>query len=510
MKRKLSLSLLAILLIISIVSCDGGIVGLMGKMGENVLGTDTAAVTEKVASSITVSEEDKTEKKTEQIEEPATPSVDDLSLFIFTPTTNEGSGESTTSETKDGKTTTTTTKTETDSDGKTTTTTTKEEKDSAGKTVTTTKTTTNSDGTATIEKTDADGNTTKINVTTTTETGTDNETITNIVQKDESGKEISSTKVTVKEEDGKKTATFEVTETKTTGTTQTMGYKDKETNEEKSLFSIKKTETKTVKSTSTVTQTTTTEEGGTTKVSTSTSEKTTTEEGTPTKETKVEILGVEVELKNDKVEKLEKIESVLPPADVSEINSVLQGNGSEEAKKQLSETVTDETTKKAAEGTATLVSVLLEQSTESSSDTPEVVKTINSNISEALNKNSDTELTNGDVVALKALTNVLTKMPSSVVDSMTGNTKKDTESSGAGSGSTGSTGTEGQGSSQEKTDSSSSTSSSSSNIMDQMDAATKKEVETAVSILNNVKDTSTVFKGVDISSLTNMLTSTNN
>lgn len=432
MKRKLSLSLLAIILIVSIVSCDGGIVGFMGKMGENILGVDSAEVAKKVTSSITVSadEESKAEKKEE----------------------NE-----------------------------------------------TTTTTTNYSDQNTAE------NDVKYLISSNTNLS------------EETKNEAGTIKVSNVKTDGDKTvAEITVTEKTTTVTKdETSDIKFKTTSgEQKTLFTIKAT-------TSTVTSTNTTY---TATIGSNDSEitpdlvKGETKETTETKvtgEPKVEILGVSVQIDNDSAAKLLTIESILPPSDLKDIEASLAGNASASVKETLKETVSDETTKKAVEGTATLVSVLLdsflpqdkndEDSTDSDKDSDSsssqpvsIATTIQKNIAAAIDPtNTEKELTNGDVVALKAMTNVITKLPEDVIKAFS-NSEGDSSQSGS-SGEGQDAGKEGATSPEDPKKEE-----DSSNIVNKLGEEVVDEVMSTLTLLNEVSETSTVFNGLDLSSLTKM------
>lgn len=73
MKRKLMTALVALVLVVSLVSCDA-VVNIMGKMGTNIAGADTQ-MAETAVESVKVAEEDKTEKKEVATDESGTKKI---------------------------------------------------------------------------------------------------------------------------------------------------------------------------------------------------------------------------------------------------------------------------------------------------------------------------------------------------------------------------------------------------------------------------------------------------
>ena len=81
MKRKMLSAVLAVALVLSLVSCDA-VVDLMGKMGNNLTGVDTAQV-ETAVKSVTVSEEKKTTVKTTEQKTINNKTVKEASTFTY-------------------------------------------------------------------------------------------------------------------------------------------------------------------------------------------------------------------------------------------------------------------------------------------------------------------------------------------------------------------------------------------------------------------------------------------
>ncbi len=121
---------------------------------------------------------------------------------------------------------------------------------------------------------------------------------------------------------------------------------------------------------------------------------------------------------NDKVKTdITTIEAILPPQDLTEVVNTLESSGKEALLTALSKPITDDNTKKAAEGTVTLVKALLETTELSMSDsTDSEVKTLVEDVQKGLSKSED--LTMGDVVVLQALTNVITSSGNAVLDAV--------------------------------------------------------------------------------------------
>lgn len=176
-------------------------------------------------------------------------------------------------------------------------------------------------------------------------------------------------------------------------------------------------------------------------------------------------------------EALDKIETVLPPQDISLITSALEGSGKAETLDKLSKPIEDEATKKAAEGTKTVIVALLENAKfDASEDADEKTKkaseVINTILDNLTKKDEETgkekDLTMGDLVVLQTITNVISDSSSSVLEVFSdgGDTSKAVE--------------------------------------DVLDKANDSLVGTA-SILNTVSGTTTMFDGVDLEKLIGMV-----
>lgn len=178
---------------------------------------------------------------------------------------------------------------------------------------------------------------------------------------------------------------------------------------------------------------------------------------------------------------LAAVETVLPPQDISLVTSALEGNGKAETLEKLKTPIEDEATKKAAEGTKTVVTALLEEAKfevnenddESTKKAKEVVNTILTNLKPV--KKTDEEgkevvetkdLTMGDLIVLQTITNVISES-GEVVSLITGDVSGDT-------------------------------------MTEVLDKANDSLVTTAT-ILNTVSETTTMFEGVDLSSLLSMV-----
>lgn len=170
---------------------------------------------------------------------------------------------------------------------------------------------------------------------------------------------------------------------------------------------------------------------------------------------------------------LNGVETILTPQDLSELTSSLEGAGKSEAIEELKKPVEDEETKKAAEGTRKIVAALLENidtgSSEEGSEPTEAEKMLQ-DLQESLS-DPDTELTYGDVAVLQALTNVLIPNVNDIAGAV------------AGSG-------------------------------EEQNKATENLLENAndslielVSVANNVKDATSVFSSLDLSSVIGSLSS---
>ncbi len=175
-------------------------------------------------------------------------------------------------------------------------------------------------------------------------------------------------------------------------------------------------------------------------------------------------------------EALGKIETVLPPQDISLITSALEGSGKAETLEKLGKPIEDEATKKAAEGTKTVIVALLENAQftpaedadEKTKKASEVVNTILENLTKKDETGEAKDLTMGDLIVLQTITNVISDSSSSVIEVFSG---------------------EGD---------------SSKAVEDVLDKANDSLVGTA-SILNTVSGTTTMFEGVDLEKLIGMV-----
>lgn len=174
---------------------------------------------------------------------------------------------------------------------------------------------------------------------------------------------------------------------------------------------------------------------------------------------------------------LGNIETVLPPQDISLITSALEGSGKAETLEKLGKPIEDEATKKAAEGTKTVIVALLENAKfdpapdadEKTKKASEVVNTILENLTKKDEETGEAkDLTMGDLIVLQTITNVISDSSSSVLEvfSSDGDTSKAVE--------------------------------------DVLDKANDSLVGTA-SILNTVSGTTTMFEGVDLEKLIGMV-----
>jgi len=174
---------------------------------------------------------------------------------------------------------------------------------------------------------------------------------------------------------------------------------------------------------------------------------------------------------------LGNIETVLPPQDISLITSALEGSGKAETLEKLGKPIEDEATKKAAEGTKTVIVALLENAKfdpapdadEKTKKASEVVNTILDNLTKKDEETGEAkDLTMGDLIVLQTITNVISDSSSSVLEvfSSDGDTSKAVE--------------------------------------DVLDKANDSLVGTA-SILNTVSGTTTMFEGVDLEKLIGMV-----
>ena len=191
-----------------------------------------------------------------------------------------------------------------------------------------------------------------------------------------------------------------------------------------------------------------------------------------------------IEIPKESSTKLNEITAVLAPQDISQISENLSGSNKEETLKQLTTKVEDAETKEAAEGTKAVVQVLLEAAddiideddeAESSKKSKEIIESVLTNM-----EKTDTELTMGDVVVLTALTNLISEAPDAVAEVVK---SKDTSSSSAGE---------------------SSSSSSKDATVNLLDEANDTIVATA-EILNTVSSSTTLFEGIDLTTLMGLL-----
>ncbi len=179
---------------------------------------------------------------------------------------------------------------------------------------------------------------------------------------------------------------------------------------------------------------------------------------------------------NETREALDKIETVLPPQDISLITAALEGSGKAETLEKLGKPIEDEATKKAAEGTKTVIVALLENAQftpaedadEKTKKASEVVNTILENLTKKDETGEAKDLTMGDLIVLQTITNVISDSSSSVIEVFSG---------------------EGD---------------SSKAVEDVLDKANDSLVGTA-SILNTVSGTTTMFEGVDLEKLIGMV-----
>lgn len=178
------------------------------------------------------------------------------------------------------------------------------------------------------------------------------------------------------------------------------------------------------------------------------------------------------------------ITSLLPPKDLKEITAIIDGSGKDKLIELLNTPVTDETTLKAAKGTATLIQGLMEVASvaigeDESNKAKALVDSITTGLKESLDPEKEKELTMGDVIVLQALTNIITDASEEVL-SLISSDKKEDESSG----------------SIEKTESSPTA---------LLEKANDSIMET-VSILNNVSDATSAFGGLDLETIIKLVT----
>lgn len=174
---------------------------------------------------------------------------------------------------------------------------------------------------------------------------------------------------------------------------------------------------------------------------------------------------------------LDEIKTVLPPQDITAVTSALDGQSKDETVKKLSEPITDETTKEAAEGTKTVVAALLEEvsvkilgeapaegTEEDATKTKarEVVNTILDNI-KADEEGNTKDLTLGDLVVLQTVTNVISETSDTLLGVITSTGGDDDVT----------------------------------NMLDE----SNDTIVSAASILNNISSSTTMFEGVDLETL---------
>ncbi len=161
------------------------------------------------------------------------------------------------------------------------------------------------------------------------------------------------------------------------------------------------------------------------------------------------------------------IEAVLPPQDLSSVVNTLGSSGKDALLEELKKEITDEDTKKAAKGTATIVKGLMEMTSKNlgNNPDPEVTKIVDS-VNEGLGSEN---LTMGDVVVLQAVTNILATSGGTVIDSV----KKMDDSSG------------------EKVDA--------KTVLGEV----YDDAMTTVNVLKTVKDSTSAFKDVDLTNIMN-------
>ncbi len=171
---------------------------------------------------------------------------------------------------------------------------------------------------------------------------------------------------------------------------------------------------------------------------------------------------------------VDKIEAVLPPQDLTEVVNTLEGSGKDALLTNLAKPIEDENTKEAAKGTATLVQALLEtsQSAVDGESDAEIKNTLSS-VTEKLEKGKD-DLTMGDVVVLQALTNILTTSGTEILKTV------------------------------DKATSDSQSESTESEVKDVVNGVYDDAMKT-VTIINNVSESTSVFKGMDLTTIVNKL-----
>ena len=149
---------------------------------------------------------------------------------------------------------------------------------------------------------------------------------------------------------------------------------------------------------------------------------------TKTTETKIsfDVGKTKIEIpveKSESLEKLAKVEAVLTPTDLTDVILGLKSGSKSEIEAELKK-LADEDSKKAAEGTQTVIKVLVESFIDPSSMTPEneneekVLETVNMILGNTSSEEEPKEMTQADVVVLTALNNVIFNNVEGVVGSL--------------------------------------------------------------------------------------------
>lgn len=184
-----------------------------------------------------------------------------------------------------------------------------------------------------------------------------------------------------------------------------------------------------------------------------------------------------------------EITSLLPPKkdSLKKITEAFDGSGKDALLEALQKPVEDETTLKAAEGTATLVLGMMEAvettliTEDTNSEVKELVSSVVTGLKETLDpENEDKEMTMGDVVVLQAITNIISDAADEVfnlVGNMDGDGKDDGDSEEV-----------------VETDPTALLEKANDSIME------------TVAVLNNVTATSSAFSSIDLETVLNMVT----
>ena len=132
---------------------------------------------------------------------------------------------------------------------------------------------------------------------------------------------------------------------------------------------------------------------------------------------------IEIPVKADSAEKLASVEAVLTPTDLTDVILGLKSGSKSEIEAELKKEA-DESSKKAAKGTQTVLKVLVESFIDPSSMTPEneneekVLETVNMILGNTSSEEEPKEMTQADVVVLTALNNVIFNNVEGVVGSL--------------------------------------------------------------------------------------------